>query len=115
MTMDADEIKEEIAHQQALIREYKKHLRVLELQSASFGLSCPPHIITEIDRLKSKIREFELERVYANSTTIKTQLITQLGNDIVSIEHALSNVETREERVYKFFGIPVFTVSVVVS
>jgi len=52
-----DEIKEEIEHQEALKRGYRKRLRKLEEQAAIFGLHVPPHIDIEIDELKERIEE----------------------------------------------------------
>jgi CheY-like chemotaxis protein len=53
--MDADEIKEEIAHQRALKKEYSKRIRALELQAAKFGLYTPSYIPVEIDDLLKEI------------------------------------------------------------
>src|SRR6266487_4792495 len=55
--MDADELKEEIAHCQALIKDYTKRLRVLERQAAKFGIHVPPQIQVEIDELAEKIQK----------------------------------------------------------
>ena len=60
MAMDADEIKEEIAHQRLLQKEYRRRLRVLEQQAAKFGdAHVPPHIQIEIDDITEKIQETE--------------------------------------------------------
>jgi hypothetical protein len=58
-TMDADEIKEEIAHQRALREEHRKLLRVLERQAAKFGIHVPPYIQIEIDALIEQIQHCE--------------------------------------------------------
>jgi hypothetical protein len=55
--MDADEREEEIAHQQELIKGYRKRQRVLEQQAAVFGLHVPPHIQIEIDDLNETIQQ----------------------------------------------------------
>lgn len=36
-------------------------LRVLELQQASYGRDCPPHIVTEIEEIKSDIKELNTQ------------------------------------------------------
>lgn len=60
-SMDADELKEEIAHQRTLQKEYRKRLRVLEQQAAKFGVHAPPHIQVEIDDITEKMQEKEHE------------------------------------------------------
>ena len=45
--MDADELKEEIAHQRTLQKEYRKRLRVLEQQAASLGGPASPDLDLE--------------------------------------------------------------------
>jgi CheY-like chemotaxis protein len=52
LNMDADELKEEIRHQHELLKEYRKQMRVLQLQAAKFGDAyVPAHIRIEIDGL----------------------------------------------------------------
>jgi hypothetical protein len=53
--MGLEEIEEEIEHQKALIKSYRKRMRVLEQQAAAFGLHVPPHIQIEIDELAERI------------------------------------------------------------
>lgn len=64
--MDIEEVKEEIIHHKALIKEYKKRLRILELQEAQLGLHVEPHIQIEIEALAEKIKssEHKLETAY---------------------------------------------------
>jgi hypothetical protein len=71
--MDADELKEEIQHQQELIKGYRKRQRVLEQQASVFGLHVPPHIQIEIDDLQEKIYECEdmIAKLNGNNVTIR--------------------------------------------
>jgi hypothetical protein len=46
---------QERQHLRNLRQTHERRLRVLELQSASFGLSVPPHVLTEIEDIKEKI------------------------------------------------------------
>lgn len=46
-------------HLQKLKAIHTERLRVLELQSAKFGLSVPPHILLEIEEIKEKISQIE--------------------------------------------------------
>jgi hypothetical protein len=55
-----DTAKKELAYKEALMKEYKKRYRVLELQAAMFGkLYVPAHIQVEINDLSEQIRFLE--------------------------------------------------------
>jgi hypothetical protein len=94
--MDADEIKEEIAHQQALIKEYRKHLRELELQSASFGAIVPTHIQIERDKYISKINACErsIENLIKEQSknTEKYNALILIVNDVIEICELLRGI-----------------------
>ena len=49
-------------------------LQVLELQSAAYGLDTPPHIVNEIESLKSKIEETRM----ASKSIISVQLLANM-------------------------------------
>lgn len=53
---DFEEIDEQIAHYRLLIKEYQKRLRVLEVQSAQFGIQVPAHVQVEVNAIGDKIR-----------------------------------------------------------
>lgn len=40
---------------------HTKRLRILELQSAKFGLSVPPHILLEIEDIRKQISQIDLQ------------------------------------------------------
>jgi hypothetical protein len=52
---DPEEIKQEIEHQKAVVRGYRKRLYKLEEQAARFGVDTPPHIQIEIEELQERI------------------------------------------------------------
>jgi hypothetical protein len=85
--MDADELKEEIAHQKVLIQDYSKRLRVLEKQSASFGSYTPPYIQVEIDETNRVIRSYK-EKI----DTTKKSLASPLDEQIKQINFELTPV-----------------------
>jgi hypothetical protein len=86
LTMSADEVEDEIAHQRELVREYKTHLRVLETQAAKYGLLAPPHIQTEIDRIKKSIQNCTL-----NIKTIKDDFVSQKSREYMHLSSELDN------------------------
>ena len=44
-----------------MLKRYQRRLNVLEEQEAQFGLSVPPHIVTEIADLRLKIEQLRSE------------------------------------------------------
>src|SRR5262249_14998222 len=82
--MDANELKEEIVHQRMLIQEHQRHLRLLEIQAAKFGLSAPTHLqleITEVADAVQKCRE-KIE-------TIKRDFIARLSEEYIQLSSDL--------------------------
>lgn len=53
---------EQRQHQRDLLRAHQSRLRVLELQVAQFGLHTPPHLIIEMDQIKTAIADIEAQR-----------------------------------------------------
>jgi TIR domain-containing protein len=49
-------------HLNILRQTHERRLRALELQAASFGLSVPAHVLTEIDDIKEKIASIDKQR-----------------------------------------------------
>lgn len=60
-----------IVHVQNLQKAHTQRLQILEIQAAQFGMSCPPHITIEINDIKEKIYNLELQtkRSSASSDT----------------------------------------------
>lgn len=56
---DPDEIREEVAHKQAVLQAYQKRLHVLELQQATHGIAAPPHIVIEVEDLTAQINQIK--------------------------------------------------------
>src|SRR5689334_14369449 len=53
--MEREEIKEEMARTDVLIKEHKRYLKVLEVKAAKFGLHTPPYIDIDIEATKEKL------------------------------------------------------------
>jgi hypothetical protein len=58
---------QERQHLKNLRQTYERRLRVLELQAANFGLSVPPHVLTEIEDIKEKIVSIDNQMVRDSS------------------------------------------------
>jgi hypothetical protein len=56
---DPEEIAEQIAHYDTLIKESKKRLRVLEVQSVQYGREVPPHIQLEVSDINDRIKTYQ--------------------------------------------------------
>lgn len=56
-------------HLQKLRAIHTERLRILELQSAKFGLSVPPHILLEIEEIKEKISQIDSQLQEASPST----------------------------------------------
>lgn len=54
-------MKKQHAHLLKLREIHTKRLRVLELQSAQFGISVPPHILLEIEDIKEEIANINIQ------------------------------------------------------
>jgi hypothetical protein len=61
MSLDRQEILEELAHKKELIQALVRRRRPLELQAAHRGLSTPPEVLTEISSLTDQLRRYEDE------------------------------------------------------
>jgi hypothetical protein len=109
--MDADEVKKEIVHQRELIKEFREHLRILEIQAAKYGLLAPPHIQTEIEGVKKSIQSCKLhiERVKDNFVYQKSSEHVRISMDLQDAQRRLkqtvivpfteSEDETKERRM----------------
>jgi len=94
--MDDDEIKEEIAHNRVLIKEYNKHLKVLELQAAKFGLHIPSYIQVEIDELNKNIQECKRLIHDHERQLLSTDVISVETNNIIN--ETIESVDTNLRR-----------------
>lgn len=59
-----DELKEinrEIENKQRLLSQHYRRLQVLKEQKAQFGLSVPPHIVTEIAEIETELEPLQVE------------------------------------------------------
>lgn len=54
-------------HIRSLIVEYSRQLQVLELQQARFGLAVPPHIIVQIQDIRTELEKLRRE-IKSNET-----------------------------------------------
>jgi hypothetical protein len=106
--MDADEIKEEIAHQRVLQKEYRKRLRVLEQQAAKFGDTyVPPHIQVEIDELAEKVKRCENKVNDHNKLIVMISLeifIDRFIEGLKSILSSYSNEKLPKTKMKSFFN-----------
>jgi hypothetical protein len=57
--MDLNELKEEIAFQRELRSRHVRRVRILKLQKAERGLSCPPEILIEIEDIEQEISSID--------------------------------------------------------
>lgn len=56
-----DFVDDSARHIRALIVEYSRQLQVLELQQAQFGLAVPPHIIIQIQNIRTELEKLRRE------------------------------------------------------
>ena len=111
--MNADDA----AHIRELIAVNQRRLRKLEVQAAALGAHCPAPILVEIDETRASIALFEeqIDDRVIQSYLEGRKTAHDFVYDLDAIEHKLNQVVVQETRVYRFFGLPVFTVSTVIS
>ena len=111
--MNADDA----AHIRELIAVNQRRLRKLEVQAAALGAHCPAPILVEIDETREKIASFEgqIDDRVIQSYLEGRKTAHGFTYDLDAIEHKLNQVVVQETRVYRFFGIPVFSVSTVIT
>src|SRR5262245_2578988 len=78
--MDIEGIRVEIAHHEALTKEFRKRLRILEQQAAKLGIYSPPHIQIETEELRMSIQDAEhkahlLKKTVETFTTFKQEFL----------------------------------------
>jgi hypothetical protein len=74
MKLTRQEIEDELAHKNNLIRALRARLRPLELQAAQKGMNTPPEILTEISTLYEQVRVQEEEISRLESLAAEGQL-----------------------------------------
>lgn len=57
--MDLNELQEEISFLRALKQNHLRRLRLLKLEQAKRGYSCPPEVVMEIEDIGKKITEID--------------------------------------------------------
>jgi hypothetical protein len=103
--------RDEAEHISELLKIHKKRLNILEEQSAKYGLNSPPEIRMEIEELREKVDHFD-RQVKGNIIETFVQgknTLRQFNLDLDAIEHGLSNVVIKEERAFRFLGIPLWS------
>jgi hypothetical protein len=79
--MSNSDHQDEVNHKIALVTEYKKQLRLLELKAVKFGLHVPTYIEIEIQDIKDKLSKID-ESIYNNSLNpIHDKLLDSLISD----------------------------------
>jgi len=63
MSIDEDEIAEEIAHHTEMLRVLRRRLRERELQEAKFGINVPPEITSDVQDLIERVQRHDAELV----------------------------------------------------
>lgn len=74
MKREKTEILDELEHEKEMVVALRKHLRVLELQMAQFGIATPPHVLTEIDRLSEQIQRHETQAAQLETVAVEGEL-----------------------------------------
>lgn len=102
---------ENLVHLKSLIAVHKRRLYILEGQAASHGIDCPVHIITDIEDTKAKIESFEqqIRNDVIGSYDEGRGILDQFTNSIQGIEQNLRNAVIKERRVFRIFGVPVWS------
>jgi hypothetical protein len=80
--IDKKEIDEELSHQRDILKRLRDNYRTLEKQEVSFGLSVPPHIVSEMSRLTERIQQI-------------TERIEELEIQAVEEDYSLAEAEYR--------------------
>jgi hypothetical protein len=52
---DFDDPQEALAHYRELLKARQAYKRALQLQSAQYGLAAPPHVVTELEKVRAEI------------------------------------------------------------
>ena len=88
-------------HLEKLRRAHQRRIHVLELQAASFGLSAPPHVLTETEDIKQEIASIDAQLAESKQPTSqfpeqKTISILFLSADPTDVTRLRLGEELRE-------------------
>jgi hypothetical protein len=88
--MDADEIREAIAHKQELIGIHKRNLCKFEKQAALCGMIVPVSVLNEIEYAQSQIIALvqEIAELKYTLSKLKTDLLSQFYDPLRQITEA---------------------------
>ncbi len=106
--MDADDTKEEILHNRALIKKYREQLKVLELQKAGFGdLYVPPYIQIEIDKLNENMQKCkqEIDTHKRNFIDLARTIIDKSNKTLQSENIVDYKITWRQYLVWTMYGV----------
>jgi len=103
---------DEVEHLHELLKIHKRRVNVLEQQAAKYGINCPPEIKLEIEDLQEQIAHFEsnLQGNVIQSYLQGRETLSQFNREMDSVTNGLSKVVVEEKRIYRFFGLPVWSV-----
>ena len=99
-----------------LVLNHKRRLKKQQLRAAWEGKHCPPEIIMEIEDIQETISSLETQLDKNNIQFNQAKnMAGQIGRNVESIDEHLNIVTEKQEKTYKLFGIPVWTVTVVIT
>ena len=103
---------EEIKHLQELITAYKQRLRALQVQAAKLGTNFPPELELEIAETQNQIEKLnsQIETTSIVGYTEARRALMEQQHEIDGIERKLQNAVVVEERTFRIFGIPIFSI-----
>jgi DNA repair exonuclease SbcCD ATPase subunit len=105
--MYSEDTREEIEHQQALIKQYTINLRDLEKQAAQFGLTIPTNIQNAMSVEKSRITESQQRLLKLQAQSLQTQttvselkmLIDQFSTRISALETIIHDIRQSMKQI----------------
>ena len=69
--------QEEIAHLNNLLKNYQRRLRILEEQTARFGVDTPPHVIIELEEAREIVNQLNKKLLFEQGDVISGDKIIQ--------------------------------------
>jgi hypothetical protein len=75
----------DVDHLQSLLRAHSRRLKILELREATYGISCPPEILIEIEDIKQKIKNIQIQTTkLENSQPSNNDQLNVVSQDKIS-------------------------------
>lgn len=71
--MDKEELAEEIAHHQKMLRVLRRRLREREFQEVQYGIAVPPEITSDIHELTERIQRHEVQLTQLQTFSVEDQ------------------------------------------